>query len=112
MQFSGNNLLMTDNFFLRIIQFKMFGFKFAFILSRARVIITGIMLFLQLILYWSSFVGTRDPRSCPGTMLVENEAVLPDILKFKTKHKDNPFALNCSIVLALFCLYFMQACVD
>ena len=77
MQFSGNNLLMTDNFFLRIIQFKMFGFKFAFILSRARVIITGIMLFLQLILYWSSFLGTRDPRSCPGTMLVENEAVLP-----------------------------------
>ena len=36
----------------------------------------------------------------------------PDILKFKTKHKDNPFALNCSIVLALFCLYFMQAYVD
>ena len=31
MQFSGNNLLMTDHFFLRIIQLKMFSFKFFFL---------------------------------------------------------------------------------
>ena len=35
-----------------------------------------------------------------------------DILKFRAKHKDNPFTLNCSVVPRSFLLYFMQAHVD
>ena len=35
-----------------------------------------------------------------------------DILKFRTKHENNPFTLNCSVVPRSFCMYFMQARVD
>ena len=56
---------MTDHVFLRIMQLKMFGFnlslKIAFI-TVSRVITTTV-LFLQFVLYSSSFVGTPKVRS-------------------------------------------------
>ena len=51
-QFSRNNLLMTDHVFLRIIQLKILSFEIVIlIISR---VITATMLFLQFILYSSS----------------------------------------------------------
>ena len=77
--------------------------------------ITAIMLFLQFVLYLSSFVGTKK-NEIPGAVLepcqIKVKQLSPDILKFSTKHKDNPFTLNCSMFPCTFCLYFMQACVD
>ena len=77
--------------------------------------ITAIMLFLQFVLYLSSFVGTKKIE-IPGAVLepcqIKVKQLSPDILKFSTKHKDNPFTLNCSMFPCTFCLYFMPACVD
>ena len=71
------------------------------------------MLCPQFILYLSSFVGTLE-KEIPGAALepcqLKNKQFLPDILKFSTKHKENPFTLNYSVVPCIFFgLYFMQA---
>ena len=65
MQFSWSNLLMTDDFFLRIMQLKMFGFVFFSCLHHS---ITATMLFFQFILYSSSFVRTLK-NEIPGATL-------------------------------------------
>ena len=66
-------------------------------------------------LYSSSFVGTLK-NEIPGAALelcqLKIKQFLPDILKFSTKHEDNPFTLNSFMVPRIFCLYFMQAYVD
>ena len=71
------------------------------------------MLCLQFILYLSSFVGTLE-NEIPGAALepcqLKSKQFSPDILKFSTKHKENPFTLNYSVVPCIFFgLYFMQA---
>ena len=112
MKFSGNNLLMTDHFFLRIMQLKMFDFNFsfwiAFILSR---VVTATMFFLQFILHSSSFVGTLK-NEIPGAALelcqLKLKQFSPDILKFSTKHEDNPFSLN-SVMVPRTCLFIFDA---
>ena len=67
------------------------------------------MLFLQLILYSSSFIGTRENEN-PGAAMkpcqLEIKQLSPDILKFSTEHKDNPFTLNCSMVTRTFLFIF------
>ena len=67
------------------------------------------MLFLQLTLYSSSFVGTRENEN-PGAAMepcqLEIKQLSPDILKFSTEHKDNPFTLNCSMVPRTFLFIF------
>ena len=67
------------------------------------------MLFLQLILYSSSFIGTRENEN-PGAAMkpcqLEIKQLSPDILKFSTEHKDNPFTLNCSMVPRTFLFIF------
>ena len=88
-------------------------FKLLYItLSR---VITATILFLQCVLYSSSFVGTLK-YEIPGDALqlcqLKIEHFSPGILKFNTKHEDNPFTLNCVAVPALFCLYFVQARVN
>ena len=75
------------------------------------------MLFLQFVLYSSSFVGTLKYEILGAALelcQLKIEHFSPDILKFNTKHKDNPFTLLYTVLRfpALFCLYFMQACVD
>ena len=73
------------------------------------------MLFLQFVLYSSSFVGTLK-NEIPGAALelwqLKIEQLSPDILKFSTKYKDNPFSLNFPSFIAHFYLYFMQTPVD
>ena len=73
------------------------------------------MLFLQLVQYSLSFAGTPK-NEIPGAPLelcqLKIEQFSPGILKFSTKHEDNPFTLNCYMVPRTFCLYFMQARVD
>ena len=53
------------------------------------------------ILYSSSFVGTLK-NEIPGAALelcqLKLKQFSPDILKFSTKHEDNPFSLNCVMV--------------
>ena len=65
------------------------------------------MLFLQLILYSSSFVGTVE-NEIPGLALepcqLKVKQFSPDILS--TKHKDNPFTLNCCMVPHTFFFIF------
>ena len=63
------------------------------------------MLFLQFMLYSSSFVGTLVKNEIPEAALelcqLNINQVSPDILKFRTKHEDNQdnlFALNRFVV--------------
>ena len=59
------------------------------------------MLFLQLVQYSLSFAGTPK-NEIPGAALelfqLKLKQFSPDILKFSTKHEDNPFTLNCFMV--------------
>ena len=65
------------------------------------LVITATMLFLQFILDLSSFVGTLK-NEIPGAALelchLKIKQFPLGILKFSTKHKDNPFTLNCFMV--------------
>ena len=68
------------------------------------------MLFLQFMLYSSSFVGTLVKNEIPEAALelchLKIKQFSPDIFKFRTKHEDNqdnPFTLNCFVV---FCSVF------
>ena len=67
------------------------------------------MLFHQFILYSSYFVGTLGNK-IPGATLepcqLKIKQFSPDILKFSTKHKDNPFTLNCFVVPHTFLFIF------
>ena len=71
------------------------------------------MFFLQFMLYSSSSVGTLIKREIPEAALelcqLKNKQFSPDILKFRTKHKDNqdnPFTLNCFVVSRSFLFIF------
>ena len=74
------------------------------------------MLFLLFVLFSSPFFGTTLKYEILGAALelchLKSEHFSPGILKFNTKHENNPFTLNCSTVLCTFYLYFMQARVD
>ena len=64
-------------------------------------VITATMLFLQFILYSSSFVGTLKNEILGAALelcQLKLEQFSPDILKFSTKREDNPFTLNCFMV--------------
>ena len=67
------------------------------------------MLFLQFVQYSSSFVGTPK-NEIPGAALelcqLKLKQFSPDILKFSTKHEDNPFTLNCFMVPRTFLFIF------
>ena len=71
------------------------------------------MLFLQFMLYSSSFVGTLVKNEIPEAALelcqLNINQLSPDILKFRTKHEDNqdnPFTLNCFVVSRSFLFIF------
>ena len=64
-------------------------------------VITATMLFLQFMLYSSSFVGALKneiPEADLDLCTLKIKQLSPDILKFRTKHEDNPFTFNCSVV--------------
>ena len=67
------------------------------------------MLFLQFMLYSSSFVGTLKneiPEAALELCQLKIKQLSPDILKFRTKHEGNPFSLNCSVVPRYFLFVF------
>ena len=67
------------------------------------------MLFLQFVLYSSSFVGTLKCEilgELPWNCQLKIEHFSSGILKFNTKHEDNPFNLNCSTVPCTFLFIF------
>ena len=60
-------------------------------------------------LYSSSFVGTLKneiPEAVLELCQLKIKQLSPDILKFRTKHKDKPFILNCSVVPRSFLFVF------
>ena len=70
------------------------------------------MLFLQFVLYSSSFVGNLKneiPEAAMELCQLRIEQFSAGILKFRTKHEDNPFTLNSSIVPRTF-LFIFHAC--
>ena len=67
------------------------------------------MLLLQFVLHSSYFVGTLKneiPEAALELCQLKIKQLSPDILKFRTKHEDNPFTLNCSVVPRSFLLVF------
>ena len=67
------------------------------------------MFFLQFVQYSSSFVGTPKneiPGAALELCLVKIKQFSPDILKFSTKHEDNPITLNCYMVPRTFLFIF------
>ena len=71
------------------------------------------MLFLQFVLYSSSFVGTLVEHEMPEAALdlcqLNIKQVSPDILRLRTRHEDNqdnPFTLNCFVVCRSFLFIF------
>ena len=67
------------------------------------------MLFLQFVQHSSFFVGNLE-NEIPGAALelcqLKNKQFSPDILKFSTKHEDNPFTLNCYMISRTFLVIF------
>ena len=67
------------------------------------------MLFLQFVQYSLSFAGTPK-NEIPGAALelcqLKIKQFSPEILKFSTKHEDNPFTLNCYMVPRTFLFIF------
>ena len=67
------------------------------------------MLFLQFVLYLSSFVGALRNK-IQGAALklcqLKIKQFSPGILNFSTKHEYNPFTLNCSMVSRTFLFIF------
>ena len=72
-------------------------------------VITATMSFLQFVLYSSSFVRALKneiPEVALELCQLKIEQLSPDILKFRTKHKDNHFTFNCSVVSCSFLFVF------
>ena len=67
------------------------------------------MLFLQFVQYSSSFVGTPK-NEIPGAAQELSQLKIKqfslEILKFSTKHEDNPITLNCYMVPRTFLFIF------
>ena len=67
------------------------------------------MLFLQFMLYSSSFVDALKneiPEAALELCQLKIKQLSPNILKFGTKDKDNPFTFNCSVVYRSFLFVF------
>ena len=72
-------------------------------------VITATMLFLQFMLYSSFFVGVLKneiPTAALELWQLKIKQLSPDILKFRTKHEDNPFTFNCYVVSRSFLFVF------
>ena len=67
------------------------------------------MLFLKFVQYLLSFAGTPK-HEIPGAALelcqLKIKQFSPDILKFSTKYRKNPFTLNCFMVPCTFLFIF------
>ena len=82
--------------------------KLVIIPNLSRVIIATI-LFFQVLLYSSSFVCTLKNETWGAAQepyQLKIKQFSPDIITFRTKHKDNPFTLNCSMLPRTFLSIF------
>ena len=67
------------------------------------------MLFLQFMLHSSSFVGalkTEISEAALELCQLKIKQLSPDILKSRTKHENNPFTFNFSVVSRSFLFVF------
>ena len=67
------------------------------------------MLFLQFVQYSLSLARTpknETPEAALELCQLKIEQFSPDILKFSTKHDENPFTLNCFMVPGTFLFTF------
>ena len=100
MQFSRNNILMTDYFFLEDNSTQNVGFLvclFKLPSSPYRYPSTATVLFLHFMLHSLSFVGTLKyeiPEAALELCQLKIKQLSPGILRFRTKHEDNPFTLK------------------
>ena len=112
MQFSTYFFFLGGGRGERIIQLKMFGFYFVFLNCLYYSITSNncaTMLFSQFMLYSPSFVDTLKneiPEAALELCHLKSKQFSPDIPKFRQKHEDNPFTLNCSMVPRSFLFIF------
>ena len=100
MQFSRNKLLMTDHFFLRIISLKLFGFQFVFLYclhhritsNDCNNVVSPVYAVFAILCRWP--IKAKIPETALELCQLKIKQLSPDILKFRTKHEDNPFYFN------------------
>ena len=108
MQFSRSNLLMTDHFFLRIIQLRMSVFLnclYHRITSNNWNNVISPVYAVFVFLCWYS-IKNEIPEAALELCQLKIKQLSPDILQFRTKHKDNPFTIICSVVFRSFLFIF------
>ena len=64
------------------------------------------MLFLRFILSFLATLKNEIPGASLERCQLKIKQFSPDILKFRTRHKDNPFTLNCSMFRRTFLFIF------
>ena len=101
MQFSRDNLLITDHFLIE--DLKMFGFYIVFLNCLHHRItkyncnnVVSPVYTVIVILSWYS--KNEIPGAAPELCHLKRKRFSPDILRVTTKHQDNLFNLNCSTV--------------
>ena len=96
----------TQNVRFLICLFKLLSSPYGITINNCNNVVSPVF-----ILYSSSFVGTLK-NEIPGAALelcqLKIKQFSPGILKFSTKHEDNPFTLNCFMVPRT-CLFIFDA---
>ena len=101
---------MTDHFFLRIIQLRMSVFLnclYHRITSNNWNNVISPVYAVFVFLCWYS-IKNEIPEAALELCQLKIKQLSPDILKFRTKHEDNPFTLNCFMVPRT-CLFIFDA---
>ena len=113
MQFNRNNFLITDSFFLRITQLKMFGFWFVFLNFLHHCItrndcnnVVSPVYAVFVIVCWYSIKNEIPAEAVLELCQLKIKQLSLDILKFWPKHKDNPFTLICFVASRSFLFIF------
>ena len=103
---------MTDHFFLRIISLKLFGFQFVFLYclhhritsNNCNNVVSPVYAVFAILCRWP--IKAKIPETALELCQLKIKQLSPDILKFRTKHEDNPFTFNCSVVSRSFLFVF------
>ena len=112
MQFSRDNLVMTDHFFLRMIQLKMFGFLFVILnclhhritSNNCNNVVSPVYAVFDILCWYS--IKNEIPEAAMELCQSKIKQLPPDILKLRTKHEHNLFTLICSVVSGSFLFIF------
>ena len=108
MQFSRNNLVMSDHFFLRMIQLKIFdstqNLHHRITSNNCNKVVSPVYAVFD-ILCWCS-IKNEIPEAAMELCQLKIKQLPPDILKLRTKHEENLFTLICSVVSGSFLFIF------